>query len=93
MLVPGVQVWTPLALVVQLASAAMGVKVQVVFTGSPEQERVTYELKPLTGVTVTTLLAKPPAAVESDVGAAATVNPATVDALACTSSGLESEPT
>jgi hypothetical protein len=40
-LVPGVQVWTPLALVVQLAGTFNGVKLQVVFTGSPEHERLT----------------------------------------------------
>ena len=37
------------------------------------------------------LLTKPPTAVDSDVGVAATVNPAAVDTLACTSSGLEIE--
>ncbi len=40
-LVPGVQVWTPAVFVVQLACTFKGVKLQVVFTGSPEQERLT----------------------------------------------------
>jgi hypothetical protein len=48
-------------------------------------------LKPLTGVTVTTVLTKPPAGVDNDVGDAAAVNPATVEALACTWAGVEVE--
>jgi hypothetical protein len=77
--------------VVQATCTLVGVKVQVVLMGSPVQERVTYALKPLTGVTVTLLLTKPPTAVDNEVGVAATVKPAAVDAFACTTSGLEIE--
>ena len=59
--------------------------------GSPVQERLTYALKPLTGVTVTILVTKPPTAVDNEVGVAAVVKPAAVETFACTSSGLEIE--
>jgi hypothetical protein len=77
--------------VVQAANTFTGVKVQVALMGSPVQERLTYALKPLTGVTVTLLLTKPPTAVDNEVGVAATVNPAAVETFACTTSGLEIE--
>jgi hypothetical protein len=48
-------------------------------------------LNPFTGVTVTTTLTKPPTVVDNDVGLAATVYPATVDAFACTAFGFELE--
>jgi hypothetical protein len=78
-------------LVVQLAGTLSGVKLQVVLIGSPLQERLTKELNPFTGVTVMTMFTKPPTGVDRDVGVATTVNPATVDALACTTSGVELE--
>ena len=62
-LVAGEQVWTP-AVVVQVGLTLTGVNTQVVFTGNPEQERLTTALNPFTGVTVTTLLTKPPTVVE-----------------------------
>ena len=54
-------------------STLAGENVQVAPAGRPEQMKVTAELNPLAGVTVTVVVALCPAVTVSDVGEAATV--------------------
>jgi hypothetical protein len=53
-----------------------GLKEQVEYAGSPEQERVVAELKPLEGVMVMTAVVEPPGATVAEGGFAATAKPA-----------------